>query len=54
MLTAIDFNDKPILETNKIDNETVPGCLATEMESLITPAAKVIPDFHLLGREYLP
>jgi hypothetical protein len=53
MLTAIDFDDKPILQANKVDHKAMSRCLASEVKTLIAPATKVIPDFHLLRRQRL-
>jgi hypothetical protein len=50
MLAAIDLNNKPILKTNKIYNKPVPRRLTAKVETFIAPAAKMIPDFHLLRR----
>jgi hypothetical protein len=50
-LSTIDFDNKPISETHKINNIPATWRLTSKMESSLAPGSKVIPDFHLLRRK---
>jgi len=48
MLTAINLNDKAVLETDEIYDIVIARRLAAEMESLFSPRTQMNPQFHLL------
>jgi len=48
MLTTVELNDYLWMETDKIDNEAVNGCLATKVKAELAQFAQVQPQLHLL------
>jgi len=48
MLPAIDLNNEPMFQTNKINNISLTWRLPTKVKSLRLPSPQMIPDFHLL------
>jgi hypothetical protein len=49
VLTSIEFDNQPMLQANKIDNEIVTWRLPSEVISPLSPSAEVNPEFYLLG-----
>jgi len=53
VLPTVDFNNQLLRKANKIDNESINGCLATEFQTrdLATPYSR---PKHPLGVSHLP
>jgi hypothetical protein len=37
VLSAIDFDNEPMLQADEVDNETIPGSLTSEMKTAFAP-----------------
>jgi hypothetical protein len=53
MLSAVNLDNKSMLQTHEINDVTCTRRLTSEMKAFGSPRAKVIPDLHLLWRHRL-
>ena len=44
MLTAVEFDDEPLLQTNEIANERLDGMLTSEFMDIHLTASEVMPE----------
>ena len=54
VLSAVNFDDQPMLDADKIQDSVVPWRLSPEMKSAAAPGTQMHPQLDLLRREPLP